>query len=91
MQLHVNDRRAFRPLRTGVALLRAASRLSPDAFGWRQQAYEFVLDRPAIDLLAGGDWLRRGLAAGASLDELCAGWAAEERAFAERRAQYLLY
>jgi uncharacterized protein YbbC (DUF1343 family) len=91
VQLHVTDRRAFASLRTGVALLRAVSRLSPAAFGWREKAYEFVVDRPAIDLLAGGDWLRRGLAAGASLDELCAGWAAQERAFAERRAEYLLY
>jgi uncharacterized protein YbbC (DUF1343 family) len=91
VQLHVTDRRAFLSLRTGVALLRAVSRLSPAGFGWREKAYEFVVDRPAIDLLAGGDWLRRGLAAGASLDELCAGWDAEEQAFAERRAQYLLY
>lgn len=91
IQIHVTDRRAFRPLRTGVALLRAVSRLWPEHFAWREQVYEFVADRPAIDLLAGGDWLRLGLARGASLDELCAAWPAAECAFAERRRAHLLY
>ena len=91
IQIHVVDRSRFRSLRTGVAVLRAASRLWPEDLSWREQAYEFVADRPAIDLLAGGDWLRRGLGEGASLADLCDGWATEERAFAARRAGYLLY
>ena len=91
VQLHITDRDAFRPLRTGVALLRAARQAWPGAFAWREEAYEFVDDKPAIDLLAGGAWLREGVDGGADLEEICAGWNAQEQAFCERREQYLLY
>jgi len=91
VQLHVTDRRAFRPLRTGVALLAATHRLWPDRFRWREQPYEFVHDRPAIDLLAGGEWLRRGVEEERPLGELVGRWAAEEAAFSERRRPHLLY
>lgn len=91
VQLHVVDRAAFRPLRSGVALLRAAKLCGAGRFGWREAAYEFVTDRPAIDLLAGGSWLREGIDAGAELDELMRGWPAAENDFAERRAPFLLY
>jgi uncharacterized protein YbbC (DUF1343 family) len=91
VQIHVVDRRRFRPLRTGVAIVLCARRLWPEQMRWRDDAYEFVAERPAIDLLAGGDWLRRGVERGASLDELTATWPEEERAFAERRRPFLLY
>jgi uncharacterized protein YbbC (DUF1343 family) len=91
VQLHVTDRSSFAPLRVGVALLATLQRCCAGAFGWRAEAYEFVADRPAIDLLAGGRWLREGVEAGVSVDELCAGWPAAEAVFAERRRPFLLY
>jgi uncharacterized protein YbbC (DUF1343 family) len=91
LQLHLVDRARFRSLRTGVALLHATFRLWPELTGWRREAYEFVRDRPAIDLLAGGDWLRAGVEAGARLQDLARGWEAEERAWRERRQPWLLY
>jgi uncharacterized protein YbbC (DUF1343 family) len=90
VQLHVTDRTAFRPYGAGVALLAAAREQAPGEFRWRTEPYEFVTDPPAIDLLTGSDAVRRGIEAGASLDELVAGFAAFERAFAERRAPFLL-
>jgi uncharacterized protein YbbC (DUF1343 family) len=89
VQLHVTNPEQFRSLRTGVAFLRACQLQAPVA--WRERAYEFVDAIPAIDLLAGGRWLREGLAAGASLDELCARWPRDEGAFLDERAGYLLY
>ena len=91
VQLHVTDPEAFRPYRTGVAFLKACHDQAPDAFRWRAKAYEFVDAIPAIDLLAGNAELRAGIEAGASLDELTARWPRDEGAFAEERAQYLLY
>lgn len=91
VQLHVTDRAAFRSYRTGVAFLRAARALWPDAFAWRTRAYEFVTDKPAVDLLAGSDELRRGIDAGTPLAELEAAWSAAETAFRARREPWILY
>ena len=91
IQIHITHRDDFRPLRTGVALLRAARLANADAFQWRKEAYEFVTDVPAIDLLAGGAWLREGVDSGADLQEICAGWKEQEQAFVQRRAPFLLY
>jgi uncharacterized protein YbbC (DUF1343 family) len=91
VQLHVSDARAFRPYRTGVAVLKAAHDQDPEKFRWREKAYEFVDQIPAIDLLAGTAKLREGIAAGASLDDLAARWPRDEGEFADACAPYLLY
>ena len=91
VQLHVGDANAFRPVTTGVAFLAACHAQAPEQFRWRAKAYEFVDQVPAIDLLAGGAWLREGIARGAALDELCARWPRDEGAFLDERAPYLLY
>jgi uncharacterized protein YbbC (DUF1343 family) len=91
VQIHVTDRVAFRPYLTGVAILRALHALAGEAFCWRTEKYEFVSDRLAIDLLTGGDAIRRGIEAGASLNDLRATWQAAEDAFADRRRACLVY
>jgi uncharacterized protein YbbC (DUF1343 family) len=91
LQLHVVDRRTFKPYRTGVAILRELWALYGGAFRWRTEKYEFVSDRPAIDLLTGGDAVRKGIEHGLPLEELFASWLPAERAFAERRHDHLLY
>lgn len=72
LQLHVTDPERFRPLRTGVAIVWACASLFPDAFAWRAEAYEFVADRPAIDLLFGNDRPRLLIEAGAPFEEVLA-------------------
>ncbi|GAB4513138.1 MAG: DUF1343 domain-containing protein [Haliangiales bacterium] len=91
VQLHVTDRDAYRPYLTGVAVVRAICQAWPDEFAWRRDAYEFVADVPAIDLLAGSDELRVGVERGDSLAQLAATWRAGEEAFRARREAWLLY
>ena len=91
VQLHVTNREQFRPYRTGVAFVKACRDQAPEAFAWRAKAYEFVDTIPAFDLLAGNRELRDGIVAGAGLDDLAARWPRAEGAFAEERAQYLMY
>ncbi|MCG8421967.1 MAG: DUF1343 domain-containing protein [Proteobacteria bacterium] len=91
VQIHVTEPRRFRPYRTGVAFLRAVNQRWPEAFAWRERAYEFVADVPAIDLLAGSPSLRGGIESGATVDELAAAWTEFEAEFAAERAAYLLY
>lgn len=89
VQLHLVDRASFRPVATGLAFLAAARAQDPEAFRWRTEAYEFVSDRPAIDLLAGGPRWRTALEAGIDPREVAREWARDEAAFGEVRAELL--
>jgi uncharacterized protein YbbC (DUF1343 family) len=89
VQLHVTDRSAFRPVRTGLAVLAALRDLSGEAFAWRKEPYEFVTDRLAIDLLFGSDRERKALEKGDSAAQIARQWESEEETF--RRRPYLLY
>ena len=62
-----------------------------DAFAWRRAPYEFVADRPAIDLLTGGEECRRAVESGDGLADWTATWSAGEEAFRERRRAVLIY
>jgi len=91
VQLHVRAPAGVRSLQTSWAVLRAAWRLGGGGMRWRTEPYEFVADRPAIDLLAGGPWLRAAIEAQAPLRELLAAQEPERLAFLERRREFLLY
>ena len=83
LQLHVTDRRAFRPVLTAVAVLCAARALWPDDFRWKEPPYEYETVKPPIDILAGGRGLREGVDAGAAARDLVGGWDAELRRFGD--------
>src|SRR4029450_11533220 len=89
-QLHVTDRSQFRPVRTTLALLAALWTESEGQFRWRTERYEFVDDKPAIDLLFGSSGERLAIEAGHSAAEISREWEREEAAFQERRRPYLL-
>jgi uncharacterized protein YbbC (DUF1343 family) len=89
--LHVVDRAAFRPLRTGLAAVVAARAAAPGEFAWRTDAYEFVSDRSAFDLLCGTDAVRLLLESGAPFPEVATLLDDASEAFQERRRPYLLY
>jgi uncharacterized protein YbbC (DUF1343 family) len=91
VELLVSDPAAFASYRTGVELLATVRRLWPHDFAWREAPYEFVADRPAIDLLTGGPECRQAIESGDGLDDWIAGWQADEEAFREERRQILLY
>ncbi|WNG25978.1 DUF1343 domain-containing protein [Cystobacter fuscus] len=90
--IHVTDRTAFLPLRTGIAIWQALHELGQGkGFSWREDAYEFVDDVPAFDLLCGTDQVRRGIEAGWPLNRLLEGFDAQAQEFARRRERHLLY
>jgi uncharacterized protein YbbC (DUF1343 family) len=90
VQLHVTDPTTFRPYLTGIALLATARRMAPADFRWRTEPYEFVADRPAIDILTGGEEIRGAIEKNVALDEIAGAMEPFERAFAERRRPALL-
>jgi uncharacterized protein YbbC (DUF1343 family) len=91
VQLHVVDRSRFLPYRTGVAVLLALKAECKERFEWRRQPYEFVTDKPAIDLLAGNETVRRAVESGVSIDDLAQSWKNGEEEFDHTRQEFLMY
>jgi uncharacterized protein YbbC (DUF1343 family) len=89
--LHVLDPGAFRSVRTGLAVVAVARSLARADFAWRADAYEFVTDIPAFDLLCGTAAVREALEAGASFEEAARELESAAPEFLERRAPHLLY
>jgi len=90
-QIHVTDRRAFKPVLTGAALIAAFHRAAPERPLWRQPPYEYEHEKLPIDILSGSPALREQIEAGASAGEMGDSWRGDERAFKELRAPFLLY
>ncbi len=90
-QLHVLDRRAFRPIRTMVELIDGFRRQAPDRFAWRNPPYEYEQDKQPIDILWGSPHLRETIDAGGSIAAFVDSWRKDEEAFLKLRARYLMY
>ncbi|MFJ9864842.1 exo-beta-N-acetylmuramidase NamZ domain-containing protein [Streptomyces sp. NPDC101165] len=82
VQIHVRDRAAYDPVRTGIALLVTARKVW-DGFAWRSDNW--------IDKLTGSTRVRTMIDAGAGPDEVVAAWQNELTAFRGIRKEYLLY
>jgi uncharacterized protein YbbC (DUF1343 family) len=91
VEIVVTDAAVFPSYRAGIELLRAIHEIAPAALEWRRAPYEFVSDRPAIDLLTGGDEFRTRLESGGDLDAWIASWCDDEDAYAAECESVLLY
>jgi len=91
VELLVTDCAAFQSYRTGVELLEAVHRLWPQELAWREAPYEFVSDRPALDLLTGSAECRAAIESGEGLADWIASWKTDEDAFRAERREILLY
>jgi uncharacterized protein YbbC (DUF1343 family) len=91
VQVHVTDAARFAPYHAYLRLIAACAAQAPDAFAFRTEPYEFVRDRPAIDLLTGGPEYRQLVERGQPLDDLLAHDARGAAEFAQQRREFLLY
>ncbi|WP_149823395.1 exo-beta-N-acetylmuramidase NamZ family protein [Streptomyces tailanensis] len=82
VQIHVHDRAAYDPVRTGIGLLVTARKVW-SGFAWRSDNW--------IDKLTGSARVRTMIDAGADTDDVVAGWQEELAAFRRVRKEYLLY
>src|SRR6266404_1483416 len=57
-QVHVLDRKTFRAVEVGVALIEAFRASAPDQFRWKDPPYEYEFGKMPIDCLAGSSALR---------------------------------
>jgi len=97
IQIHVEDpthydHASFRPWRLQALAFKALRRLRPDYPLWRDFAYEYVTDRPAIDVINGSsllrNWVDDATATPADLDALTK---PDETSWQTERRPYLLY
>ncbi|MGW1168863.1 exo-beta-N-acetylmuramidase NamZ family protein [Streptomyces sp. NPDC002550] len=82
VQIHVQDRAAYDPVRTGIALLVTVRKVWA-GFAWRPDNW--------IDKLTGSTRVRTMIDAGAATDEVTGAWQEELAAFRRVRKEYLLY
>ena len=90
-QIHVLDRRTFKPVRTAVELIAEFRAQDPKRFAWREPPYEYEHTKQPIDILFGSDRLRQMIDSGADVAALVDSWRAEEEAFRKLRQKYLVY
>ena len=73
-------------------MLSTIKKLYPNAFAWRTEAYEFVSDRLAIDLLYGSPALREEIESSTlSLNNLESIWEEDAKVFSPQRKACLIY
>lgn len=97
VQIHVEDplyyqHEAFRPWRLMALVFKALRRLRPGYPLWRDFPYEYERERLAIDVITGGELLRRWVndpaATAADLETLAA---ADEASWQAERQPFLIY
>ena len=69
-QIHITDRKAFKPWRVGQFLQREMYRLMGAHFEWKEPPYEYNYELLPIDIINGTDKLRKWVEGNGSLKEL---------------------
>ncbi len=91
VQIHVTERQSFKPVITGVAVVKACFDLYGESFRWKEPPYEYVFDKNPFDVISGGDALRQSIERGDSLEDIANSWAEGLSEFTSLRSEYLLY
>ncbi len=89
--VHVTDRRVFKPVISGIAIVKSIYELYEDEFQWKQTPYEYEFDRNPFDVIAGCLGLREMVESGTGIKRISESWEAEEKEFFEMSSKYYLY
>jgi len=90
-QIHITDASTYRPYLTTLALLQDIIALHGDRFAWKEPPYEYVTDRPPIDVLTGDPAVREALESGGDLHAMERSWRREIARFSAEAATITLY
>lgn len=91
VQVHVTDPTLFRAYHFYLRAISVVRGLYSESTKWRTEVYEFVVDRPAIDLLTGGPEFRQAVDSNQELEAYLVLDRQKADAFAQSRQQDLLY
>ena len=73
-QIHIQDRRRFRPYTVGLKLLKAIHHLNAGDFQWKAPPYEYEFDKPPFDLITGDPGIREAIERDEDIEAIEAGW-----------------
>ena len=91
VQIHVTDRRNFKPVLTGVAVVKTCFDMYGERFRWKEPPYEYVLDKNPFDVISGTDKLRKSIERGDTLSVIEESWEEGLEGFSRARRDFLLY
>jgi uncharacterized protein YbbC (DUF1343 family) len=89
--LHVSDRIEFKPVFTGLAMIKTLFDLYPKHFKWKNPPYEYVFDRNPFDVIAGTTKIRELFEQKGSFEDLKNFCNCGVKEFLEIRDNYLIY
>jgi uncharacterized protein YbbC (DUF1343 family) len=89
--LHITDRDRFKPVITGIAILKTIIDLYPDKIEWKNPPYEYVFDRNPFDVIMGDTKTRKMLENGRTISEIEVSWSEGIASFMNQRRPYLIY
>ncbi len=90
-QVHITDKKGFKPYRTGLAIIQALLAEHPEEFRWLDPPYEYEWEKLPIDILIGSGPVRRRIEAGEDLDILESEWSGGLAEYELQREQCRLY
>lgn len=88
---HVTNREVFKPVITGIAMVKTIFDMYPNDFKWKNPPYEYVYDRNPFDVIAGTTKLREAFEQKANIRKIEKSWESDLEKFKKTRGKYLLY
>lgn len=90
-QIHVTDKKIFKPYKASLVLLQEIIRLYKDNFKFKPPPYEYEYDKLPMDLILGSKKLRKQIQAYEDIDEIEKSWQNEINNFINISKEFYLY
>jgi beta-N-acetylhexosaminidase len=88
IQIHITDKNAYRPVETGLHIVKTIHDMYPANFQFRAEDSKGI---SFFDLLSGNGWIREAIENGKTVEEMKAQWEDDLNQFKQVREEYLIY
>jgi uncharacterized protein YbbC (DUF1343 family) len=90
-QIHITDKKIFKPYKTSLTLLQTIMKLHKDDFQYKQPPYEYEYDRLPMDLILGSQQIRKRIEDNEDIDKIEQSWQKELETFTQTSKEFYLY
>ena len=90
-QLHITDRKKYKPYKTTLILMQAILNFSNNEFSFNNPPYEYEFEKLPIDLIIGNKDIRKKIEALDNIEKVEASWLEELRDFEKIKREFHLY